>query len=382
MRVLLVKASAQNDFKNYKVKIELPCQSIYNIANKIRNKAHVQIIDETVGQRVDYRVKADLIGIFFSTPNAIRAYELSSNFQEIGKSVFLGGIHVNFRPEEALRYTNSIIKGDEIETILDLINDFKNGKLKRIYQEKSVLNSRYDKKCLYKYNLFILNKFLKEDSYKAVKQVIEEIKNSKTTYFELDGINCFSNKTWAQKLFKELITLNINWSISSDISISEDEKLLDLAVRSGLSHLLIDLNIPLKEFLGRNSDYFIKIDELKRKIKKLQQYGIIIDSTIMFGFDEHDKTIFKKSLEFVLDLGVDICKPLIQVPLPGTKLFDNLEKEKRILTYDWSLYDGKNVIYKPKLLSENDIYLGVKNFYEKFNSIKNTKQKETSEILV
>ena len=63
---------------------------------------------------------------------------------------------------------------------------------------------------------------------------------------------------------------------------------------------------------------------------------------MMFGFDEHDKSIFERSLEFALDVGIDICEPVIQIPFPGTKLFANMEEEGRILTKDWSKYDGTN----------------------------------------
>jgi hypothetical protein len=35
-------------------------------------------------------------------------------------------------------------------------------------------------------------------------------------------------------------------------------------------------------------------------------------------------------------------------PLPGTKLSQQLEDEGRILTRDWSFYDGAHVVFSPK----------------------------------
>lgn len=101
---------------------------------------------------------------------------------------------------------------------------------------------------------------------------------------------------------------------------------------------------------------------------------------MMFGFDEHDKSIFDRSLDFALDVEIDICDPVIQIPFPGTKLFKKLEAEERILTYDWSRYNGSDVVYQPKLLSPDELLEGQYNFYEKFNSFTNTTKRKYRQI--
>lgn len=344
---------------------------------------------------MDYRNNADLIGIFFSTPDAIRAYELTTNFQELGKTVFLGGLHATFRQEEALTYANSLILGECEGVINDLVDDFEKGKLKEIYKRDTLLDLNelkpFPKKllsledynecstvvvsrgCTYKCHFCVVNPFFGKIRYRSIEHIVDEIKSSKASYFELHSDNLILDKVWAKELFKAIEPLGIYWSAASDISIAEDEELLDLAVKSGLNYVLIGLETPSQEALKKSGKGFVKVDEIKRRVEKLHEYGVIVDSAMMFGFDEHDNTIFDRSLEFALDVGIDICEPVIQIPFPGTKLFNDLEKENRILTYDWSLYDGTNVVYQPKTLSEDEIYMGIEKFYNEFNSKKNTK---------
>jgi len=38
----------------------------------------------------------------------------------------------------------------------------------------------------------------------------------------------------------------------------------------------------------------------------------------------------------------------ILTPYPGTRLFQRLQSEGRLLTTDWTLYDTGHVVYRPK----------------------------------
>jgi len=42
---------------------------------------------------------------------------------------------------------------------------------------------------------------------------------------------------------------------------------------------------------------------------------------------------------------------MILVPLPGTPLLEQMEKEGRLLSRDWSLYDAHHVVFQPKNMS-------------------------------
>jgi radical SAM superfamily enzyme YgiQ (UPF0313 family) len=398
MKVLLIKASAPSDFKDYKAKRASPSQNIFSTAAELYGKVELEIKDETANQKIDLDTDADLIGIFFSTPDAIRGYELATIFKDNGKTVFLGGLHVSAMYEEALEYAPSVIIGESEGVVLDLLSDFKNDDLKPVYQRKTPLDLKELKPypneltnlkdynhcatilasrgCPYKCHFCVVNPFFGNIRYRPIENIVSEIKNSKAYFYELHADNLMVDKEWAKELFKAITPLNIQWSVATDISIAEDDEFLELAAKSGLKYILVGLETPSQEALKGTGKGFVKVQEIKERIKKLHDYGIIVDSAMMFGFDEHDKSIFKRSLEFAIDVEIDVCEPVIQIPFPGTKLFNNLEKEGRILTYDWSRYNGSDVVYEPKLLSADELLEGQYWFYKEFNSISNyTKRK-------
>jgi hypothetical protein len=59
----------------------------------------------------------------------------------------------------------------------------------------------------------------------------------------------------------------------------------------------------------------------------------------------------------------------ILTPFPGTKVYEDLETQKRIFTKDWSLYDAQHIVFVPKLLSAQELQLNVIRAYAKFYSI-------------
>jgi len=399
MKVLLIKACARSDFKDYKARRASPSQNIFSAAAEIQDRVDVQMCDETANHKVNFHSDADLVGIFFSTPDAIRAYEIASEFYKIGKAVFFGGLHASFMSEEALKYGYSVIQGECEGVIHDLLDDFqKDGVLKTIYKREEALDLKklnpyptdiikkedYDdfwtvtvsRGCPYKCHFCVVNPFFGKTRYRPIDDIVLEIANSDASFIELHSDNLTIDKKYASELFEAITPLGINWAVANDISIAQDEKLLSLAAKSGLMYLLVGLETPSQEALKGTGKGFVKVDEIKDRIKKLHDYGIIVDSAMMFGFDEHDNSIFERSLEFALDVKIDVCEPVIQIPFPGTKLFDYLEKQDRILTYDWSRYNGSDVVYKPKLLSPEELLKGQEMFYNEFNSLTNyTKRK-------
>ena len=86
----------------------------------------------------------------------------------------------------------------------------------------------------------------------------------------------------------------------------------------------------------------------------------------MFGFDTDTKDIFDSTLDFVCSSDIDEAEFFILTPFPGTPMFGELEKQDRILTRDWSKYNARNVVFKPKNLTAEDLIEGVKKMYSGF----------------
>ena len=75
----------------------------------------------------------------------------------------------------------------------------------------------------------------------------------------------------------------------------------------------------------------------------------------MFGFDSDTRETFDRTVDFVMESRMDLPRYAIAVPFPATGLFRRLKAENRILTEDWSLYDGQHVVFEPRNMSPDEL---------------------------
>ena len=98
---------------------------------------------------------------------------------------------------------------------------------------------------------------------------------------------------------------------------------------------------------------------------------MLVQSGIIFGFDQDTLDVFDVTLEKLHELQIDIVLVNILTPFPGTPLFDRLEKEERILTRDWSKYNLTTVVFKPKNMTEKELFEGARKVAKEFYSLPN-----------
>ncbi len=115
------------------VESSFPPLGLATIASHIPENYNVQIIDEGKGNVDLENVSADIVGISANTLTARRAYDISFHFMGKGIPTILGGIHPTVVPEEAKNYATSIVSGNGEPVMEELLLDFENGGLKKIY---------------------------------------------------------------------------------------------------------------------------------------------------------------------------------------------------------------------------------------------------------
>ena len=94
--------------------------------------------------------------------------------------------------------------------------------------------------------------------------------------------------------------------------------------------------------------------------------------SFIFGFDTDSKDVFEQTLKMIDKLKIDVVDFCILTPIPGTPIYEKLEKEGRIITKDWSRYNMKNVVFKPKNITPEELIKGVKKLYKNYYSTPNT----------
>jgi len=82
----------------------------------------------------------------------------------------------------------------------------------------------------------------------------------------------------------------------------------------------------------------------------------------------------RQTLQFALRHGIDTVQFMILTPLPGTRYFQDMEREDRLLTREWHLYDGQHVVYSPSRMSpyelQKETFKAMKRFYSLYECVK------------
>jgi len=209
---------------------------------------------------------------------------------------------------------------------------------------------------------------------RPVEKVVDFIKahkgkGLKERLFVFLDDNIMGNKKYAKQLFKALIPLKIIWMSQASVNAAYDEELLKLAGESGCKALFVGFESISKGALKEVGKSQNKVDFYKEAIKRFHKYGIFLHGAFIFGMDDHDENIFKRTVDFILKTKLDSAQFSILTPLPGTRFHQEVEAEGRIIDRDWSNYDCGHVVFKPKKMSPAQLDAGMAWAYVKTFSL-------------
>lgn len=391
MKVCLIKASAESGFKDYKQQLGSPPQSINSVAAATPVGVDYELVDETANAKAPMGTDADLVALFMSTPDVVRGYELADAFRKKGKTVVIGGLHASFLPEEAATHADAVLIGEAEGAWEKLLEDFAAGCLKPRYENSEPVDmaslkpfphhrfdlSRYGgvdtvivgRGCRFQCSYCTIPGFFKSYRNRPVGAVIDEITASGLDNVELHSDNLFADPDYALELFTALKPLGIQWSGEATINIAQNEEVLRAASDSGCWYLLAGIETCAQDALKNAGKGFVRVERVKENVARLHDAGIAVDSAMLFGFDEHDSSIFEETLDFVEEVKLDVAHAVLVTPFPGTALFAQMEREGRLLTRDWSRYDCEQVVFQPKQMTPEELIEGRNWFYGKHNSM-------------
>ncbi|MCX5692560.1 MAG: radical SAM protein [Candidatus Omnitrophica bacterium] len=359
----------------------------------------IELIDENF-EEFKFR-NADLVGISSMTPSINRAYEIAGIYKKRGIPVVLGGVHVSMLPAEALNYGDTVVIG-EVESIWKVVlDDYLKGYLLKIYYgEKRDLDNLVEPRrdmLSNNYNIATIQtsrgcpmncEFCSVTSFnggwfrqRPVEAVLDELEgiSQRLLFFVDDNLlgHGGGSKDRALKLFDGMIKRGIKkyWWAQSSFNIADDEEVLKWAARSGCKALFIGIesvNTETLRLMNKGINLKIGVDNYKSLFRKFHKYGIAVWGGILLGNDTDGQEIFKETAEFIIDSGLDIAQITFATPLPGTRFYDRLSRENRIIfrnyPEDWRHYFFQKLVYETKRLSVEENYRGMRYVKEKVYS--------------
>lgn len=360
----------------------------------ITPKKHiVEVVDERYSD-INFDENYDIVLINFNLSSIPRAYELANIFREKHIPVVFSGWYPSVNPNDALAFAKSVLVGKNESAWLELLEDFENGKLKQIYGPKKfdasikipptnvkipglVITGAVEatRGCPFKCDFCPESNLPGGDEFykRPIDDVIEEIKSisQKTIIFYDNSMTIDVNYT--KELFKKMIGLKKRFFCNGNSNVlANDLELVKLSKKAGCISWLVGFESISQETIDYIRKASNKVEEYKKTVENIHNNKMAVIGSFMFGFDTDKKDIFEHTLKMIEELKIDVADFCILTPFPGTPIYEKFEKEGRILTKDWSKYTMKNVVFKPKNISPEELISGVKRLYKNYYSTPNT----------
>jgi len=341
--------------------------------------ADIVLMDEGI-RDLDLDAPADLVGISAITGTAPRSYELAAHYRARGIPVVIGGVHATLMPDEVMQHADATVVGFAEETWPQLLRDFAAGRLQKRYDQSPHLKlenlplPRRDllpardyitphtieatRGCIHKCEFCVVPSAWGRPLQKPVGEVIDDIRQMRPRKLIFLDLNLISDTDYAKELFRALAPLRVRWGGLATTMIAWDDELLDLAAASGCAGLLLGFESLSDGALAESRKQFSSRVAYRTVIEKLHARNIAIQGCFVFGFDDDDTSVFERTAEFAIDTHIDLPRFAILTPFPGTPLHTRLAAEGRILTKDWSCYDGQHVVYQPARMTAQELLRG------------------------
>ena len=176
---------------------------------------------------------------------------------------------------------------------------------------------------------------------KSAAQIITELDSlyalgwRKSIFFVDD--NFIGNK---KQIKSEILPALIEWRkgktgmpFNTEVSINlvDDEELVNLMTRAGFDTVFVGIETPNEGSLTECSKNQNKGRDLVESVKQLQRAGLQVQGGFIVGFDNDPPSIFQQQIDFIQKSGiVTAMVGLLQAP-PGTRLYERLQKEGRLV---------------------------------------------------
>lgn len=354
----------------------------------LKKRGHeVEIYKEDILTPDYTKLDADVIGISILTSTARRGYEIARKFPR--EKVIIGGIHASLLPQEAAQFARQVIIGEAENSIIDVVEGritdqlvygqpienldslpFPDLSLVKGFKYSWAIPVSTSRGCPFDCSFCSVTKiFGRKYRFRSTESVMQELKSKRagTLFFCDDNFAAHPKRTYA--LLNFMVKNKIrNWACQVRCDVTKDNTLLDLMAKAGCSVVCVGFesinDLSLKAYEKKQT-----IEEIISAIRSFRKRKIRIHGMFVLGSDcDSQKTIWD-TIRFARRQKIDTLQMAVLTPFPGTKVYDDLEREGRIFTKDWSLYDGQHVVFKPKLLSARELQVNMLKAYSKFYAL-------------
>jgi len=371
MKILLVYPDCPDTFWNLKYalkfiskKVSLPPLGLLTVAAMLPKQWEKKLIDMNLETLTDSDIHwADYVFISAMFLQKKSVEKIIQKCKNLRTKIVAGGPLFTSANELFDDIDHLILNEAEI-TLPLFLQDIKNGNPKHIYKSQqwaditktpvplwelldmnkyAYMSMQYSRGCPFSCDFCgVTSLFGNKMRLKTEDQLLAELedlylKGWRGYLFIVDD-NFIGNKN---QLKKHLLPAMINWmknrnypfmfNTQVSINIADDTELMKLMVEAGFNIVFIGIETPHEKGLIECEKHQNKNRDLIDCVKKIQSYGLQVQGGFILGFDSDIPSIFDKLISFIQKSGiVTAMVGLLNAPR-GTKLYDRLDRENRLL---------------------------------------------------
>jgi len=331
----------------------------------------ISIVDENLGPP-DYTAlpRPDLVGITAFTSQVNRAYEVAALYRDLGVPVVMGGIHTTMCLDETLPHVDAVVTGEAEGVWAQVLEDAQQGCLKQRYdgghaETGAIASARHDllparyafgaiqttRGCPLNCSFCSVTAFNGAHyRQRPIGDVVREFQSIREKRILVVDDNLIGTRpehiARAKDLFHAMIRANLKkeWVAQVTINFADDEELLALASRAGGRGVFIGFESPTPEGLrglGRKFN-LMKGRDIRASVRRIQRHGMMVAGSFIMGLDIDRPGVGNLIADAASRYGMDTINVGFLTPLPGTRLWDQMKSEERLVLdafpEDWKYY--------------------------------------------
>ncbi|MHB8708180.1 MAG: B12-binding domain-containing radical SAM protein [Desulfuromonadales bacterium] len=371
MKIILVYPCYPDTFWSFRYamkfigrKASFPPLGLLTVAAMVPELWDKRLVDMNVRPLADGDLKwADYVFISAMTIQRRSAQEVIERCLQLGVKTVAGGPLFTAYHEDFPEVDHLLLGEGEI-TMPRFLEDLQRGTPRRIYradgwaqlagtpipswnlvqlQDYAAMNIQYGRGCPFDCEFCdITALFGRKPRSKTRAQLIAELDSLyahgwRGAVFFVDD-NFIGDKP---KLKREILPCLIDWMkdkkypfyfyTEASIDLADDRELMDLMVRAGFEEVFIGIETPHQEGLAESGKVQNKNRNLLASVRRIQQAGLQVHGGFIVGFDSDPATIFDLQIRFIQESGIVTAMVGVLSALRGTRLYQRLEREGRLL---------------------------------------------------
>ena len=370
MNVLMIYPEFPDTFWSFKHAMKFinksasnPPLGLITVAALLPAKWNVKLVDLNLRQvRKNEWNWADMVFISAMAIQRSSVNNVITQCKARGKLIIAGGPLFTQEYESFSEIDHFVLNEAEM-TLPEFLLDFSSSNLKRIYTSTkypdiktspvprfdllqmnryATMSIQYSRGCPYNCNFCnVTALFGHLPRVKTAEQIIRELNalynaGWRSNVFFVDD-NFIGNK---RQIKTEILPALIEWRkektgflfiTEASINLADDEELMNLLAEAGFTSVFIGIETPSVDGLIECHKTQNASRDMLDCVHRIQAHGIQVMAGFIIGFDSDKPTIFDEQYRFVQNSGIITAMVgLLQAPY-GTKLFDQMQKEGRLL---------------------------------------------------